>query len=264
MVRHGRAVCLRGWKMTLSKVFGGVLGILVLAPVSAFADRLPDSVARELKPLLDQSSTERIDPGVYELAQRNQEYSDEIACRVVKLFGLNEEVKADMVAVVDDTDQQEEVVDAVDNCQRQNTRGICVAAGTYSQKNLKKVLTPISTQLDPLIEESGEGEIVPGVYTLAGSKQNYSDEIACLLVRNFGQPGEVRSDMLAVVSDPIQQQTVLRAIRTCERDRGDSYCTAMRGVRGKAADTTFDAQRSVYSSAENPSRDVATSVTPSF
>ena len=172
--------------------------------------------------------------------------------------------QADMVAVVDDTDQQEEVVDAVDNCQRQNTRGICVAAGTYSQKNLKKVLTPISTQLDPLIEESGEGEIVPGVYALAGSKQNYSDEIACLLVRNFGQPGEVRSDMLAVVSDPIQQQTVLRAIRTCERDRGDSYCTAMRGVRGKAADTTFDAQRSVYSSAENPSRDVATSVTPSF
>ena len=249
--------------MKMNRLLSYLAVILMLPSVAAAQDALPTDIARELKPLMDRSTVDLIVPEVYELAGNNQEYSDEIACRLVRVFGISEQIKADMLAVVDSPEQQEQVVSAVENCMHTQTAELCQDANAFSPDNIDRILKPISEELDPLMEKSSGGEISPEIYVLAGARPAYSDEIACKLVRNFGQPGEVRSNMLSVVANPQQQQQVIIAIRNCEREREGGYCGALRSVRPMSESSLFNTQESVQGTVENASSDVATSVTPS-
>jgi hypothetical protein len=104
--------------MAMKKAFiAASLGALVTSS-AGFAETLPDFLISELAPLIAISTVDEINPGVYELANANQSYSDEIACIVVKYFGQSEQVEANMLAVIDadNTSQQAAVVESINTC----------------------------------------------------------------------------------------------------------------------------------------------------
>ena len=112
-------------------------------------------------------------------------------------------------------------------------------------------------ELAPLIAVSTAEEIDPGVYELSRANQTYSDEIACILVKYFGQSEQIERDMLAVVDDEVQRTAVVESINTClrsaENDEGDGAGQAFAGEEDGATVTT---------TSENPSQDVNSTVTP--
>ena len=108
------------------------------------------------------------------------------------------------------------------------------------------------SELAPLIATSTIEEIDPGVYTLASANQSYSDEIACIVVKYFGQSGQVQADMLAVVDDAAQQAAVVESINTCLK-AGETYEEA--GYSAGAFDQAVTAF-------ENPSADSNSAITP--
>jgi hypothetical protein len=111
------------------------------------------------------------------------------------------------------------------------------------------------SELAPLIANSTAEEINPGVYDLARANQSYSDEIACIVVKYFGQSEQVAADMLAVVDDGAQQAAVVESINTCLK-AGEDYEGA-----GYTADS-FEQTISAQSTSENPSTDTNSAVTP--
>ena len=106
-------------------------------------------------------------------------------------------------------------------------------------------------ELAPLIATSTIDEIDPGVYALASANQSYSDEIACIVVKYFGQSGQVEADMLAVVDDAAQQGAVVESINTCLK-AGEAF-----GAAGGD-----DAFNQAVIAAGNPAADSNSAITP--
>lgn len=70
-------------------------------------------------------------------------------------------------------------------------------------------------ELAPLMDSSSTSAIDPGVYELSEANQAYADEIACILVKFFGQSEQVEKNMLAVVDDDAQKDAVSSSISSC-------------------------------------------------
>ena len=71
--------------------------------------------------------------------------------------------------------------------------------------------------LAPFLDTSTREAIDPGVYELSRANQAYADEIACILVKFFGQAEQVEQDMIAVVDDSDQKVAISRSIENCEK-----------------------------------------------
>jgi len=110
----------------------------------------------------------------------------------------------------------------------------------------------LASELAPLIAISSPTAIDPGVYTLAGANQPFSDEIACIVVKYFGQSEQVERDMLAVVDigNEAQRAAVVESINTCLR-AGEDFDAA-------AGDESFEQGSTVT----NSSSEVNSAITP--
>ena len=112
----------------LSNVLFGLFSGLLLLGV-AHASPMPEPMLDELAPLIDSSSKEAIDPGVYQVAKAYPENAHDIACILVKFFGQADEVEENMLAVVSEEGQKEAVKNSVANCR---SSGEADYVGRYS------------------------------------------------------------------------------------------------------------------------------------
>ena len=103
------------------------------------------------------------------------------------------------------------------------------ALGFMSSVASADTLPPnVADQLTQIIESSG-GQLNPAIYTLAGQNPTYADQIACISVMYFGNPGAIEEGMLGAVSGPNEQAAISDAVRACsQRDVAGGY--------GKAAE----------------------------
>ena len=99
-------------------------------------------------------------------------------------------------------------------------RGIIIVAGIVALMNINAAFAEalpeyLLDDLAPLIDASSTSAIDPGVYELSRANQAYSDEIACILVKFFGQAEEIQRGMLAVVEDEAQMAAVEESLDQC-------------------------------------------------
>ena len=99
-------------------------------------------------------------------------------------------------------------------------RGIIIAAGIIALLNANAAFAEalpeyLLDDLAPLIDASSTSAIDPGVYELSRANQAYADEIACILVKFFGQAEEIQRGMSAVVEDEAQMAAIEESIDSC-------------------------------------------------
>ena len=99
----------------LSNILFGLFSSVLLLGV-AHGSPMPEPMLDDLAPLIDSSSKESIDPGVYQVAKAYPENAHDIACILVKFFGQAEKVEESMLAVVTEEEQKEAVRNSIANC----------------------------------------------------------------------------------------------------------------------------------------------------
>jgi hypothetical protein len=117
-------------------------------------------------------------------------------------------------------------------------RGIVIVAGIIGLLNVNAAFAEalpefLLDDLAPLMDASSTTTIDPGVYELSRANQAYADEIACILVKFFGQAEEIQANMVAVVDDAEQKAAVEESIISC-LEAGESGPV---GGYGSAKDT---------------------------
>jgi hypothetical protein len=108
---------------------------------------------------------------------------------------------------------------------------------------------PLAQQLSALIQGSMGGNIDPGIFALASQNPGYSDEIACISVQFFGNPGLIEQQILSGVTDPEQQAAVSSAVQACsQKDVAGGYGVAKasfnQGIAGSDVNTLSNTQDS--------------------
>ena len=98
----------------------------------------------------------------------------------------------------------------------------------------------VANQLTQIIESSG-GQLNPAIYTLAGQNPAFADQIACISVMYFGNPGAIEQGMLNAVSGADEQAAISDAVQACsQRDVAGGYGQATANFLSSIAPSGFD------------------------